>query len=67
MTKLTAIISSVLISTGPKKYNRIPITIRPAITQASKRVVCVVVIIGYPLVVMTRAVPTPPPVGTIAP
>jgi hypothetical protein len=50
MTKLITIISSVLISIGPKKYNRIPTTIRLAITQASKRVACVTVITGYCLV-----------------
>ena len=39
--------SSVLSAAGPNKYNRIPSTISPTITQASNRVVCVTVIIGY--------------------
>jgi hypothetical protein len=39
--------SSVLSAAGPNKYNRIPSTISPTITQAIKRVVCVTVIMAY--------------------
>jgi hypothetical protein len=47
INKPMTISSSVLSAAGPNKYNTIPSTISPTITQASKRVVCVTVIIGY--------------------
>jgi hypothetical protein len=47
INKPMTISSSLLSAAGPNKYNRIASAISPTITQASKRVVCVTVIIGY--------------------
>ena len=47
--------SSVLSAAGPKKYNRIPSTISPMITQAIKRVVWVTVIIYSPPLITPAA------------
>jgi len=46
MIKPITITSSVLSDAGPKKYNRPPITIRPAITQSIRWLACLTVIIG---------------------